>query len=91
MTTLPSTLDDVDDEDPRKRSPVADDALLTRGPAAAALTRAGYPVTAATLATKATRGGGPPYRVFGRRPVYRLSDLMAWAESQVREPTEKVR
>ncbi|NDG49203.1 MAG: hypothetical protein EBY30_09210 [Rhodospirillales bacterium] len=36
------------------------DALLKREAAAAALTAAGYPVSPRTLATKATRGGGPP-------------------------------
>jgi len=38
------------------------DALLTRDRLAEALTEAGYPTKAKTLATKASRGGGPPYR-----------------------------
>ena len=61
------------------RSP---DTLLTRIDAATALTDAGYPTTAGTLATKATRGGGPAYRLYGRKPLYRFADLMAWAESR---------
>lgn len=61
------------------RSP---DTLLTRSDAATALTDAGYPTSAATLATKATRGGGPAYRLYGRKPLYRYSDLMAWAEAR---------
>src|SRR5271170_840274 len=39
----------------------APDALLTRAATAAALTDTGFPVSPATLATQATRGGGPPY------------------------------
>jgi len=62
------------------------DARLTRSATAAALTAAGYPVKAATLATKATRGGGPPYRVFGARPLYVWRDALAWAESRLSEP-----
>lgn len=62
------------------------DALLTRDQTAAALTNAGYPVKAKTLATKATRGGGPPYRLFGTRPLYRWVDALAWAEARTGLP-----
>jgi hypothetical protein len=58
------------------------DALLTRAGTAAALTAAGYPTSAATLATKATRGGGPPFRRYGRVPLYRWGDTLAWAEAK---------
>ena len=58
------------------------DSMLLRKAAAAALTDAGFPTAEATLATKATRGGGPPFRVFGRKPMYRYSDLIQWAESR---------
>ena len=61
------------------RSP---DAMLSRNDAATALNEAGFPTSAATLATKACRGGGPPFRLYGRKPLYRFSDLMAWAESR---------
>ena len=61
------------------RSP---DSLLTRSDAATALTDAGFPTSAATLATKASRGGGPAYRLYGRKPLYRYADLMAWAEGR---------
>jgi hypothetical protein len=57
------------------------DRLLVREAGAQALTAAGYPTSAATLATKATRGGGPPYRIFGKRAIYRWGDLLAWAEA----------
>jgi hypothetical protein len=62
------------------------DALLTRDQTAAALTDAGFPVKPKTLATKATRGGGPPYRLFGARPLYRWGDSLAWAQSRLSEP-----
>ena len=52
------------------------DALLTRDGVAVALSAVGYPVTSPTLATKATRGGGPPYRKFGNRPLYRWGDAL---------------
>ena len=63
-----------------------DDALLTRDMVAAALTKAGYPVKSKTLATKATRGGGPPYRLFGVRPLYRWGDALAWAQERLSAP-----
>ena len=62
------------------------DALLTRDMAAAALTEAGYPIKSKTLATKATRGGGPPYRLFGVRPLYRWGDTLAWAQGRLSSP-----
>lgn len=58
------------------------DALLSRESAARALTAAGYVTSPATLATKATRGNGPAYRIFGKRAIYRWGDLMAWAEAK---------
>ncbi len=54
-------------------------ARLTRD-AAAALTEVGFPVATATLATKATRGGGPPFQKFGTRPLYVWRDALAWAQ-----------
>src|SRR5262245_14071754 len=59
------------------------DALLLRDQAAEALTEAGFKTSPATLATKATRGGGPPYRLYGRRPLYRWGDLLVWAQNQL--------
>jgi hypothetical protein len=63
-----------------------DDALLARPDTARALTDAGFPVSPATLATYATRGGGPPYRLFGRKPLYRWGDALKWAQSRLSEP-----
>lgn len=62
------------------------DALLLRAATAEALTEAGYPVSAATLATKASRGGGPPYRTFGPRVLYRWRDVINWAEARLSTP-----
>jgi hypothetical protein len=62
------------------------DKLLTRAQAAAALTESGFKTSPATLATKATRGGGPPYRLFGRLPLYRWGDALEWACGRLSEP-----
>jgi hypothetical protein len=62
------------------------EARLTRTAVAAALTAKGFPVRAATLATKATRGGGPPYQLFGARPLYRWADALEWAQSRLSPP-----
>jgi hypothetical protein len=62
------------------------DSLLTRTQAAAALTAAGYPTAPATLATKACRGGGPLYRTYSGRALYRWADLLDWAESRTSAP-----
>jgi len=69
-------------------TPIPEDpnALLTRDATATALTAAGFPISGATLATRATRGGGPPYQLFGRRPLYRWGDCIAWARSRLSAP-----
>lgn len=65
---------------------IAPDTLLRRAALAAALTAAGFPTATATLATKASRGGGPPFRRYGRLPLYRWADAIRWAESQLTPP-----
>jgi len=65
---------------------VTPDTLFRRRTLAEALTEAGYPVTESTLCTKATRGGGPPFRSFGRIPLYRWGDAVAWAEGKMSAP-----
>lgn len=62
------------------------DRLLRRRELAAALKRRGYPSTEASLATMVTRGGGPPMRYFGRIPLYRWADALAWAHARLSEP-----
>jgi hypothetical protein len=56
---------------------------LTRKEAAKFLTTNGYPCSFETLASKASRGGGPAFIIFGRHALYSEQDLLAWAESRV--------
>jgi hypothetical protein len=42
-----------------------------------------------TLSRWRLEGGGPPYRKFGRRVLYARSDLLAWADAQVRHSTSE--
>ena len=64
--------------------PIDPDTLLTRAAAAEALTEAGYPTARATLASMATRGGGPIYRLYSS-PAYiagaicLIGTVAAWA------------
>ncbi len=57
--------------------------LLRRGELARALSERGFPISKATLETMATRGGGPPFRRFGRAVAYSLQDALAWAEGRM--------
>lgn len=66
--------------------PESVDALLTRDRLAEALTEAGFPTRAKTLATKASRGGGPPFRKFGPRAIYKWGDALEWAQARLTEP-----
>jgi hypothetical protein len=66
--------------------PESPTALLRRKATAEALSEAGFPVAEKTLATKAVRGGGPPYRTFGRTVLYQWSDALAWAEERLSAP-----
>lgn len=66
------------------------DALLDRKSIAAALTAAGFDISAATLATMRSRGGGPPaYRWGGRLIRYRWGEALEWAQRRLTslEPT----
>jgi hypothetical protein len=71
-----------------KQLPDRDD-LLTRDETAVALTAAGYPIRSATLGTKATRGGGPPFRRFGTRSLYRWGEAIDWAEHRTAQSRPK--
>lgn len=42
--------------------------------------------TAGTLAKMAVVGGGPPFRLLGRFPVYTEADLRDWAEGRMTAP-----
>jgi hypothetical protein len=63
-----------------------DNALLTRDQTAAALTAAGFPTSSKTLATKATRGGGPPFQRYGPRCLYKWGNSLRWAHSRLSPP-----
>jgi hypothetical protein len=69
--------------------PANPDTLLTRASASATLTVAGYRVSKAPLASMASRGVGPRYRLFGRQPLYRWGDLLDWVESRCHEPKRR--
>jgi len=62
------------------------DTSLTRVQTADALKQAGFPISPATLSTMATRGGGPPYRNFGPRVLYRWGDALEWAQARLSKP-----
>ena len=62
------------------------DARLSRRDTASALTRAGFPISAATLASMASRGGGPVYALFNGRAIYRFADALAWAKGRTSAP-----
>jgi len=59
---------------------------LDRRQAAAFLTARGYRTAAATLAKLACIGGGPLFESFGRKPLYREADLLAWARTKTTGP-----
>jgi hypothetical protein len=53
---------------------------------AAALTALGLPTSSATLNTKACRGDGPPYQLYGRCRVYTWGRVVAWVNAKLGEP-----
>jgi hypothetical protein len=55
--------------------------MLLREDCAKALTEHGFRITEKTLATRATRGGGPPYRKFNGRVIYQWGPALAWAHA----------
>jgi hypothetical protein len=59
---------------------------LNRAEAAAFLSERGYRVAYATLNKYATVGGGPSFESFGRRPLYKPTDLLAWVASKTSGP-----
>ena len=59
---------------------------LGRKQASEFLTERGYKTAPATLAKLACVGGGPTFESFGRRPLYREADLLAWAQARTTGP-----
>jgi hypothetical protein len=60
------------------------DTMLSRKELAATLTAAGFKTSPSTLASLVSRGGGPPMKKYGKYPVYRLADALAWALGRTR-------
>lgn len=63
-----------------------DERRLSRAEAAAFLSERGFRVAYATLNKYASIGGGPVFESFGRRPLYRPSNLLAWAAQKSSGP-----
>jgi hypothetical protein len=59
---------------------------LGRKEAAQFLSERGYKTAPATLAKLACIGGGPVFQSFGRKPLYREADLLAWAQARTTGP-----
>jgi hypothetical protein len=59
---------------------------LRRTDVAEASTAHGFPIKAKTLATMASRGGGPPFQVWGRIPLYTWGPYLGWAKGRLSEP-----
>lgn len=57
--------------------------LLTRKEAAKYLTEHYGPTSEPALAKAAVTGGGPPYRKYGRWPLYAEADLDTYGESRL--------
>ena len=62
------------------------DARLTRKQLAQALSERGFVITDKTLATKGSRGGGPPYGLFGKVAIYTWGSAVEWALSVLTPP-----
>lgn len=45
------------------------------------VTAAGLGLSVASIEKKAIEGGGPPYRKFGRRCLYRKGDVIQWLDA----------
>lgn len=63
--------------------------LLTREQLRHELNARGYPMSASYFSKLClpSVGGGPPIdRQWGKRPLYRLEDALAWAESRCKTP-----
>src|SRR5690242_15406741 len=65
---------------------IVDQRYLTRGEAAEYLTDLGYKIAPASLAKRAVVGGGPPFRSWGRKPLYDPEALLEWAQARCTGP-----
>ena len=60
--------------------------FLSREEAAQYLTERGLRTARGTLQKWVTTGGGPSYRRYGKRAVYTVDDLDAWANAKLTAP-----
>ncbi len=60
--------------------------FVSRKEAATKISAMGLRVTPQTLATWAARDCGPPFKRFGNRTVYRMSEVIAWATGRLKDP-----
>lgn len=60
--------------------------FLSREEAAKYLSERGLKTAKGTLQKWVTTGGGPAYRRFGKRAVYTIDDLNAWAKRKLSAP-----
>jgi hypothetical protein len=68
---------------PQPRDP---NLLLSRVVTAEALSEVGYVIKPKTLATMATRGGGPPYHKWSKIALYKWDDALQWAQARLSGP-----
>jgi hypothetical protein len=66
--------------------PTDPDCRLTRDQLAVSLSAAGYPISSATLATRVSRGEGPPHAIWGSRVYYRWGDALADTLDELKLP-----
>jgi hypothetical protein len=59
---------------------------LDRSQTAAALTARGFKIASSTLATLASRGGGPPFSKFSTHVTYQWGSSLGWAQSRTSVP-----
>jgi hypothetical protein len=55
------------------------------------LTSLGFKTASSTLSKLRSVGGGPEFRLFGRRPIYSEDALLDWARSRTSEPKQSTR
>ena len=68
------------------KTPIEPNARLSRKSLAQALEVLGLKISPSTLASMASRGGGPRYALFCGRALYRWDEALAWAEGRLLEP-----
>jgi hypothetical protein len=76
----------ISSETPLTLDSIPAETFLTRLKVAQAQNACGVPCSPKTLASDASRGGGPPYHRFGRIVLYRWGDVVHWAVAKLGAP-----